>query len=362
MKKYSTDYFEKKYKILADNLIQKEGFKETIERTRQELGLPVNGLMSTIELAQFLIGKMNKDEQMSLTFFAFIEAYAYENKIFITDENREEIKKAFLKKHGRTKGIGMIPMMFELTKNIETHHSLFTKYPLFEENKYLSKLSLAVTKLMQKFWGIDLLDDHVIVHYIEKYLFLGQLGIDQYIKSKISCHNCKYLGIEHFSPMGVDMEGRDEGIYSKNYILNKNAVKRLSYHFNSVFLIVKPYATKEMVHQYVEDNWDDLKEHIVEKNPFYKQFDVNPTLIKESDDERNRLVYELNKLSKKELLGRYKGSEDFIHRGVYKETIVSAILDEEYGIKMTTDAVKKTASRYSQFIKVHNVPKDIRDI
>jgi hypothetical protein len=253
-------------------------------------------------------------------------------------------------------------MVFEIVKNIETHHSLFTKFPLFEDSKYLSELYPATLKLMQKFWGIDLLDDHIIFHYIEKYLFMGQAGIDLYIKSKVSCHNCKYLGVEHFSPRGIDMEGRDEGIYSKNYILNKQAVRRLSNHFNSVFLIVKPYATKEMVHQYIEDNWDDLKEHIIEKNPFYKQFDVNPTLIKESDDERNRLVYELNKLSKKELLEKYKGDEDFSGKGIYKEMIVAAILDEEYDIKMTTDAIKKTASRYAQSIKVQNIPKDIRDI
>lgn len=362
MKKYSTDYFEKKYKILAEKLLQKNGFVKAIKETRAELKLPENGFPSTQELAYYLIGKMNKKEQMSLTLIAFVEAYAYENKIFVMDENREEITKAFFKKHGRTKGIGMIPMMFELAKNIEAHHSMFTKYPILEKNKSISNFFPSVMKLMQKFWGVDLLDDHVILHYIEKYLFLGQTGVDQYIKSKIACPNCKYLGIDHFSPRGSDMEGRDKGIYSKHYILNKDAVRRLSYHFNSVFLIVKPYATKEMLHQYVEDNWDDLKEHIVEKNPFYKQFGINPTLIKESDDERNKLVYELNKLSKKELLGIYKGTEDFNHKGVYKETIVVAILKEEYDVQMTTDAVKKTASRYSQSIKVQNVPKDIRDI
>ena len=117
-----------------------------------------------------------------------------------------------------------------------------------------------------------------------------------------------------------------------------------------------------MAIQYIEDNWDDLKEHIVEKNTFYKQFDVNPTLIKESDDEKNALVYELNKLSKKELLKRYKGEDDFDRPSVYKEAVVSAILDNEYGIKMSSDAIKKTASRYAKSIKVQNVPKDIRDI
>lgn len=362
MKRYSTDYFEKKYKILAERLIQKDGFKMAIQATRKELGLPETGFASTQELAHFLISKMTKTEQQSLTFVAFVGAYAHKNKISVSDENREEITQAFLKEHKKDTGIGMIPMMFELAQNIETHHSLFTKHPFFQEGQYLSRLYPAVKKLMQSFWGVDLLDDHIIIHYIEKYLFLGQVGIDQYIKSKIACHNCKYLGIDHFSPRRVDMQGQDKGPYSKGYIFNKEAVQRLSAHFNSVFLIIKPYATKEMVHQYIEDNWDDLKEHIVEKNTFYKQFDVNPTLIKESDDERNRLVYELNKLSKKELLEMYKGSEDFSHTGIYKETIVSAILDDEYDIQMSSDAVKKTASRYSSSTKVHNIPKDIRDI
>lgn len=361
MKKYSTDYFEKKYKILSEKLLQKEGFADSVKATREELGLPVNGFSSTQELAQFLIGKMSKSEQQSLTFRAFVQAYSQANKVSITEETRDEVIGAFIKM-GHKQGIGMIPMMFELASNIESHHSLFTKISFLEKGKYLPKLSLAVKKLMQKYWGVDLLDDHVILHYIEKYLFLGQQGIDQYIKSKISCHNCKYLGIDHFSPSRADMEGQDEGPYSKNYLLNKDAVRRLSYHFNSVFLIVKPYATKEMLLQYVEDNWEDLKGHMVEKNTFYKQFDVNPTLIKESDEEKNRLVYELNKLSKKELLRRYKGKNDFSHAGVYKESIISAILAEEYEVEMSADAVKKSASRFAKSIKVQNVPKDIGDI
>jgi predicted transcriptional regulator len=117
-----------------------------------------------------------------------------------------------------------------------------------------------------------------------------------------------------------------------------------------------------MAIQYIEDNWDDLKEHITDKNTFYKQFDVHPSIIKESDDEKNRLVYELNKLSKKELLKKYKGEKNFNHKGIYKETIVSAILDEEYNIKMTSEAVKKSASRFAKSIQVQKIPKDIRDI
>jgi hypothetical protein len=256
----------------------------------------------------------------------------------------------------------MVPMMVELGYTIESHHNLFTKYPFFEGNKYLSKLYKYVFKLTQKYWGVDLLDDHIIIHYIEKYLFMGEVGVNEYIRSKISCHNCKYLGVDHFSPNRNNMDGKDKGPYSKEYLFNKQTVEMLSQHFNSVFLIIKPYATKELVLQYIEDNWDDLKEHIIEKNIFYKQFGVHPSIIKESDDEKNRLVYDLNKLSKKDLLKRYSGEKDFKHRGVYKETIVSAILDEEYNIKMSPDAIKKSASRFAKSTKIQMAPKDIRDI
>jgi predicted transcriptional regulator len=360
VKKYSDDYFEKKYKILFDKLLQKEGFVDDIKATRKELGLPVNGFANGPELAFFFINKLTKDQQHSLTFFAFLRAYENEHKMRVSDENREEVIKAFMKEY--KKGIGMVPMMVELGYTIETHHNLFTKYPFFEGNKYLSKLYKSVFKLMQKYWGVDLLDDHIIIHYIEKYLFMGQVGVNEYIRSKISCHNCRYLGVDHFSPNRNNMDGQDKGPYSKDYLFNKQTVEMLSQHFNSVFLIIKPYATKELVLQYIEDNWDDLKEHIIEKNTFYKQYDVHPSIIKESDDEKNRLVYELNKLSKKDLLKRYKGEKDFSHKGIYKEAIVSAILDEEYNIKMSSDAVKKSASRFAKSIQVQRIPKDIRDI
>jgi hypothetical protein len=35
------------------------------------------------ELAYFLIGKMNKSEQRTLTLWAFVEEYAVENKIVV---------------------------------------------------------------------------------------------------------------------------------------------------------------------------------------------------------------------------------------------------------------------------------------
>ena len=249
-----------------------------------------------------------------------------------------------------------------LGERIENHSSLFTQYALFLENKYLAKLNPAVFKLMQKFWGVDLLDDHIIIHYIEKYLFMGSYGVNQYIKNKVACHNCMYLGVEHFSPDRNNMEGQDKGIYSKEYIFNKETVKMLSAYFNSTFLIVKPYATKELVIQYIEDNWDDLKEHIINKNTFYKQFGVHPSIIKESDEDKNRLIYELSKLSKKDLLKTYKGKKDFSVKGIYKENIISAILEEEYDIKISSEAIKKSASRFAKSISIQKLPKDIRDI
>jgi hypothetical protein len=363
MKKYTNDYFEKKYNILFDKLLQKEGFVDEVKSIRKKLGLPINGFESTPELAHFLISKMNEEEKQSLLFFAFMDKYENANKIRVTEENRQEVIDAFIKKmEGESEQGVLIFMMMEVGNYIQTHHNLFTKYPLFEENKYLSKLVTIVFDLMRKYWGVDLLDDHVIIHYIEKYLFMGQAGVTQYIKSKISCHNCRYLGVDHFSPERGNMDGKDEGPYSKNYLFNKQTVSMLSGYFNSVFLIIKPYATKELVLQYIEDNWEDLKEHIIQKNTFYKQYDVSPAIIKSSDDEKNRLVYELNKLSKKDLLKAYKGEKDFNQTGVYKEAIVSAILDEEYGITMSSDAVKKSASRYAKSIEVQRKPKDIRDI
>ena len=54
--------------------------------------------------------------------------------------------------------------------------------------------------------------------------------------------------------------------------------------------------------------------------------------------------------------------KDFNYKGLYKETIISAILEEEYNIKMSSDAIKKSAYRYSKSIQVQQIPKDIRDI
>lgn len=363
MKRYSTPYFEKKYRILFDKLLKKEGFAVEIKNIRKTLGLPEDGFDSTPSLADFLLNKMDEEEQRSLEFFSFINEYENKNKIKIKDADRDKVVKTFLKeRRSKSKFDVYLGMVMNIGEKVENHSTLFTQYALFSKNKYLSKLSPAVFKLMQKFWGVDLLDDQVIIHYIEKYLFMGTYGVNEYIKSKITCHNCMYLGIEHFSPDRTHMQGHDKGLYSKDYIFNEETVKMLSRYFNSTFLIIKPYATKELVIQYIEDNWDDLKEHIIEKNTFYKQFGVHPSIIRESDEDKNRLVYELNKLSKKDLLKRYKGKKDFNTKGIYKEAIVSAILEEEYGIKMSLDAVKKSATRFAKSISIQKLPKDIRDI
>lgn len=358
---YSADYFKKKYKILFERLLQKEGFVDAIKTAREELTIPVEkGFTTSSDLAEHLLKKLTKSEKESVFILSFIERFEIENHIRVSEKDREDFFRYFMKNKKRKDSF--IAITLYLQGIIEDHNNLFTSKAILREYKFFLKLSPIVFKLFNKYWGVDLLDEWVTVHFVEKYLFLGEDGVNHYIRKKNSCHHCKYIGVDHFSPDRHDMQGKDEGAFSKNYIFNKSFVSRLSRHFNSVFLIIKPYATKELVIQYIKDNWDDLKEHIIEKNTFYKQLDVHPSIIKESDDEKNRLVYELNKLSKKELLKRYKGENDFSHRGVYKEAIVSAILDEEYNIKMSSDAIKKSANRFGKSIKVQRMPKDIRDI
>ena len=74
------------------------------------------------------------------------------------------------------------------------------------------------------------------------------------------------------------------------------------------------------------------------------------------------MIYELSKLSKKDLLKQYKGEENLSLAGIYKETIISKILKKDYGIEMTADAIKKSVTRFAKSISVKNKPKDIRDI
>lgn len=108
MKRYSTDYFEKKYRILLDKLLQKEGFEEHIQALRKELGLPKDGFTSSPELGFFLIKKLTKDQLHTLTFYAFVEAYAFQKKIPVNDDTREEIVNAFLKEQKKPKGKGVL--------------------------------------------------------------------------------------------------------------------------------------------------------------------------------------------------------------------------------------------------------------
>jgi len=359
MKKYSAEYFEKKYKILFNRLLLKQGFLDDIKETRRELGLPENGCNNEADLAIYFISKMNKKEQQILSLIAFADDYYSKHNLPINDENRRKIIQAYTKESRENMGIKMI---IWLGQEILDHTQMFTKNVLFQKNKFLSKLFPRTLKLTRKFWGLDLLDEHIMGHFIEKYLFLGDYGVNKYIQQRIACPNCRYIGVNHFSPTRNNMAGQNEGPYGKNYIFNKETVRLLSLHFNSVFLIIKPYATKEEVLQYIEDNWDNLKEHLIEKNAFYKQFDVHPSKIKESDFERNNLIYELYKLPKRELIKMYKGEKDLSGRGIYKEMVISAILKEKHGIEMTPEAIKKTATRFAKSIRLKKEPKDITDI
>ncbi len=361
MKKYSRDYFEKKFKILFDKLIIKEDFVDEIKKTRKELGIPIeNGFDEIPQLAEFLMKKLTAKEQHSLAFFCFIEKYEAKKGIRLNDGNREEVIDAFIKESkGKFKPLDIIIF---LSSRIDDHNNYFTQNHFISENKKLSKLFPTAWSLFQKFFNVDLLDEHIMMHFIEKYLFLGEKGVHNYIQNKIACPNCRYIGVAHFSPDRYDMDGQEEGPFSGKYIFSERTVKLLSSHFNSVFIIVKPYATKEQVLSYVEDNWNDLKEHIIKKNTFYKQYDVKVSEIKESDVKRNQLIYELYKLPKKELLKHYKGEKNLSLAGVYKESIISAILDEQNDIQMTPDAIKKSAARFAKSIKNKREPKDIRDI
>jgi hypothetical protein len=362
MKKYSADYFEKKYKILFDKLIIKEGFIDDIKKTRKELGIPVeSGFAEISHLAEFIMKKLTKSEQRYLAFSAFTDRYnRKKGEDSIAEGHKEELIDAFMEE---TNGM-LIPLdvMVNLCTMIDDHTNLFTARRVLSENKKLSKFNPAVHALFKKFFNVDLLDFRIAICFIETYLFLGEKGIQHYIRKKISCPNCRYIGVDHFSPNRNHMEGQDEGPFSKKYIFNKSTVKQLSSYFDSVFIIVKPYATKEQVLNYIADNWDSLKEHVIQKNQFYKQWDVKPGEIKESNTRRNKFVYELYKLPKKELLKKYAGTRNLSLAGIYKESIISAILEEQYDLKMTPDAIKKCATRFAKSINIKKEPRDIGDI
>ncbi|MEQ1500416.1 MAG: hypothetical protein ABL917_03550 [Parcubacteria group bacterium] len=359
MKKYSQSYFEEKFNILYRRLIEKEGFISDIKSVRKQLGIPENGFENALEFSQFLMERLSRKEKEVATSIGFWEQYEVRHGR-VKDEDWENVRKEFDKKYKKN----FIPLviMISYQMHLDGHNDFFTTDPVIKYGKNNKNLFKVAKKIFDKFMGLDLLDAHIAMQYVEKYLFLGDNGVKEYIKNKINCPHCRYLGVNHFSPTRISMQGQNKGPFSGDYLFNEHTVKLLSSYFDSVFVIIKPYATKEQVIQYVDENWDILKEHIVEKNTFYKQFDVNPSKIKKSDTDRNKLVYELSKQSKKELLGRYKGQRELALKGIYKETIISAILEEEYQIKLSSDAIKKTVSRFAQSVEVKREPKDIRDI
>lgn len=360
MKKYSTEYFRDKFEVLYKRLLEKQGFIDEIKQVRKQLGIPEQGFQKSLEFSQYLMDRLNKKEKMSTTALGFLEQLEASQGKRIGKDDLDEAEREF-NRHFKE---GFVPMViliaFEMHQ--EQHSDFYTKDKLIAFGNKNAELYGVTKKIFDKYMGIDLLDPHIIMHFVEKYLFLGDNGVQSYISKKLACPNCRYIGVNHFSPHRHNMKGQDLGPFSGKYLFNDETVKMLSGYFDSVFVLIKPYATKEEVIQYINDNWNDLKEHVVEKNTFYKQFGINVSKIKKSDIDKNRLVYELNKLSKKELINRYKGEEDFNHSSVYKEAIVSAILNEEYGIQMSTDAIKKTAARFAKSKELRRTPKDIRDI
>ena len=306
------------------------------------IGSLKNGFSSVEELAKFIYE--NSPEKEAFLIVVAMNTYSIENKVNITEENSKLFFNDFIKNKKNQPKVADI--LTEIIEQINNHHKFFTDIKILKTDKKLLSLQKTTGILMDKFWGVDLLDEHIIYQYIEKYLFMGQAGINNYIRKRLSCPQCKYLGVQCFPPEPANMSGHDEGLFSGNYIFNSDTIKILSKYFDSTFLIIKPYATKGMVVQYIEDNWDSIEEHLEVKNTFYKQFEVTPTLAKEGDYEKNRLVYELNKLSKKELLKKYNGTKNLSLIGVYKESIVSAILEEEYNIKMSPEAIKKGSTHY----------------
>lgn len=363
MKKFSAEHFEKKYRTLYGKLLAKNGFLDEVKKIRKRLTIPEEGFEDEFEVAQYFIKKMDEGKDFDLTFITYLDNQSRKNRESLYDiskENKSKMIDSFIREYKDSKKrkdlIGKA--IFELGQDIIDHNQMIHLNLKIKGNKFQSSLSRETMGLISKYWGLDLLDEHIFGHLVEKYLLLGNYGVEKYIKGKTSCPLCRYIGVTHFSPERDNMEGE----IGKKYIFNKETVKRLSLHYNSVFLVIKPYAQKEETIQYIKDNWDCLKEHIIEKNTFYKQFDVNPSKIKGSNFERNKLVYELYKLPKKEVLKIYKGKENFSGEHIYKETIISAILEEQHKISMTPDAVKKSASRFAKHSKIKMEPKDIGDI
>ncbi len=169
MKKYSADYFEKKYKILFDKLIIKEGFVDDIKKTRRELGIPVeNGFADISHLAEFIMKKLTKSEQRYLAFSAFADRYNHKKgEDAIAEGHKDELLDAFMEE---TNGM-LIPLdvMVSLCTMIDDHSNLFTARRVLSENKKLSKFYPAVHTLFQKFFNVDVLDIQIAIYFIETY-------------------------------------------------------------------------------------------------------------------------------------------------------------------------------------------------
>lgn len=373
MKKYSADYFESKFNTLKEKLLIKEGFVEEIRTARKELEVPVqDGFASSFDFAKYITDQLSFDEMLEAASMFYTNKWEVQKKRRMEKKDQEEVFEALgkeifdnldkptLKNEGLELQVFAIGFFDDFLKD---HHGMFFLDGFIKESfKNVSKFIKKEFEIFNKFFRPDLYDEHIILSYVERYLFLGENGINDYIKKRVVCPACKNIGVAHFSPTRDQMEGKDEGIGSNKYIFNQTFVKQLSMHFNSVFLIIKPYAEKDQVKQYIEDNWEHMKEHMHTKNTYYKQFGVGSSRIKTSDFEKNELVYKLNKLSKAKLLKLYTGAKDFSLPSIYKEIIVAAILEEQHNISMTADAVKKAAARYAEAIKVIDEPRAIGDI
>jgi hypothetical protein len=367
MKKYTANYFDDKFKILFRRLLEKEGFVDDVKEFRKQFDIPDNGFTNSLELSEYLMNRLSKKEREETTSLSFLEQYRAEfskpdekETDKDDDEEMEKMIKEFDKKYKND--FVPIVVLVSFQTRIKDHSNYFTRDPLITHGKKNKDLYNQTLKIFNKFMDLSLLDPHIAFQYIERYIFLGETGVNGYIKERISCPLCRYIGVDHFSPTAQDMKGKDKGLFGGKYLFNDNTVKRISQYFDSFFLIIRPYATKEEVIQYINDNWDIMKEHTIGKDAFYKELGVNPSKIKKSDIDRNRLVYDLYKSSKKELLSHYKGEQDLSLTGIYKEEVISAILKEKYNIEMSADAIKKTATRFASSTRLKRRPKDIRDI
>lgn len=361
MKKFSVEYYKEKFLILWERLRAKEGFEEEIARIRAELGIPEDGFSSDVDLAYFLIDRLNDEEQESFPYILYIPKFESKNQTFVkSEEDFDELYRQFDEEIGEENFPRFV--LQSLLDYIKPEADSFTSFPLMKLSEENSKLKPICLSLSSKFFSFDLLDELIIFQFIERYLFLGENGVIRHIDAKVTCTCCRHIGVKHFSPNASHMQGREDGVFSKDYIFNEGAVRLLSQHVHSLFLIIKPYSTKQQIIKYVEENWDSLKQSLDEKNKFYIQAGVKIGKLKKRDNNKNRLVYELSKESKKDLEERYKALDTGFATPRYKDSIISAILKHEFAIDMSSDAVKKSYQRYAKSDDLMKNPKDIRDI